>query len=49
MNDEEDDCCICLEAMNSKPKMEMECNHIVHTACGISWLKREKTCPICRR
>ncbi len=44
-------CCICLEDedINNKPKIELECGHVLHTRCGLGWLNIHKSCPLCRK
>lgn len=43
------DCCICLDPLTDKVTMQLECNHIIHTTCGLSWiLSGKNSCPLCR-
>jgi hypothetical protein len=41
-------CCICCEDLDSKPKMELKCTHVVHTECGFDWVASKNSCPLCR-
>jgi len=46
-------CSICLDVKNEqttqpKPKSRLSCNHIFHTDCIITWLKKKLNCPCCR-
>lgn len=43
---EEQDCCICLEPMQTGVKLE--CNHILHKECIRKWHTIKKSCPLCR-
>jgi hypothetical protein len=43
-----DVCCICLDKLSSGVTMELQCHHCVHTACGIDWLSKKRSCPLCR-
>ncbi len=47
MDEIETTCAICLEVISSA-KMTLECGHVFHTKCGITWLRKNKTCPNCR-
>ncbi len=40
-------CVICLENINGNKKT-LQCGHTFHTKCIQKWLKKNKTCPICR-
>ena len=42
-------CPICLEDYEIEMILnKLQCNHIYHQECIIEWLKRDKTCPICK-
>ena len=44
-----EECSICLEAYNKRQlRVTLECKHNFHSHCILSWLQKEKTCPICR-
>lgn len=40
------DCCICMDAV--KRRFILPCGHVFHRKCAHTWLKDNKTCPICR-
>jgi hypothetical protein len=43
-------CSICLEEFTRGESVcELPCKHIFHDACVREWLKREPTCPVCRK
>jgi hypothetical protein len=43
-------CSICLEEFTRGESVcELPCKHIFHDACVREWLKREATCPVCRK
>ena len=46
---EPDLCCICCDAIDSAPTMQLLCKHILHTECGLGWILEKKTCPLCRQ
>jgi len=53
MNSEEDvnreeECCICLEELNSMPLRILQCGHKFHRECVDIWLEKYNTCPYCR-
>jgi len=48
-NIKDDDCCICLEKLNSKPCVALRCSHPFHKECISTHFNYSKTCPICRR
>lgn len=49
-NHEEDDCCICMKKLKQgKCVKNTNCKHEAHVACIEKWIKRRKTCPMCRK
>jgi hypothetical protein len=42
-----DDCCICLEKMQSSVS-RISCGHAYHKCCIEKWLAKSNTCPYCR-
>ncbi|CAL4077439.1 unnamed protein product [Meganyctiphanes norvegica] len=44
-----DKCSICLEVLLTKPNASLSCKHVFHERCIKNWLKRESTCPNCRK
>ncbi|TRY72584.1 hypothetical protein TCAL_17157 [Tigriopus californicus] len=44
-------CSICFDPLSSgKHKLTMlDCYHEFHTDCLNQWLKKSRTCPICRK
>ena len=48
--EEETDCTICLDSMESAKVVEAPCHrtHKFHTACLDIWLTKSNLCPICR-
>ncbi|XP_068243464.1 E3 ubiquitin-protein ligase TTC3-like [Palaemon carinicauda] len=44
----EEQCSICLDALNSSPTLQLQCQHVFHEKCICSWLKRQSNCPNCR-
>ncbi|KAH7662906.1 Zinc finger RING/FYVE/PHD-type protein [Dioscorea alata] len=48
VNEEEDDCPICLEEYNfENPRTITKCEHHFHLACILEWMERSDTCPVC--
>ncbi|CAN0916670.1 E3 ubiquitin-protein ligase synoviolin B [Linum grandiflorum] len=48
---EHDDCCaICLEEMDSGEGkvIRLDCRHLFHEICLVSWIRRSNCCPLCR-
>jgi hypothetical protein len=43
----EEPCSICMEPI-IKAGMELECGHRFHSKCGVEWLKKHNSCPLCR-
>lgn len=50
INVKNDDCCICLSPLDARISV-LECEHQVHTACMVSFLKSncKKECPLCKK
>ena len=46
-NNPDNECCICLDDVNIL-WIKLECNHIFHRNCALSWFERVQSCPICR-
>ncbi|CAN0916668.1 E3 ubiquitin-protein ligase RING1-like [Linum grandiflorum] len=47
----QDDCCsICLEEMDSGEgeAIRLDCRHVFHEGCLVSWLRTSNCCPLCR-
>ncbi|CAN0916689.1 E3 ubiquitin-protein ligase RING1-like [Linum grandiflorum] len=46
----QDDCAICLEEMDSGEGkvVKLECRHVFHESCLVSWLRKSNCCPLCR-
>ena len=42
-------CAICLEAVPDHDARHLPCRHVFHWDCVRMWLRRQRTCPICRR
>ena len=44
-----DVCGICLETMENRQHVyEVNCRHQLHGQCGLTWFRRNNTCPLCR-
>lgn len=45
-----DECPICLEKYKKKDKVvDLNCGHIFHKSCIKLWIKKNNSCPHCRR
>lgn len=44
----EEQCSICLDALNLSPTLQLQCQHVFHEKCISGWLKRQSNCPNCR-
>ncbi|XP_068243461.1 E3 ubiquitin-protein ligase TTC3-like isoform X2 [Palaemon carinicauda] len=44
----EEQCSICLDALNLCPTLQLQCQHVFHEKCISGWLKRQSNCPNCR-
>lgn len=43
------ECCVCTELFDAnRPIKRTPCQHFFHADCLENWLKRSKTCPLCR-
>tara|TARA_Y100000389_G_C17426776_1_gene500021 strand:- start:622 stop:1050 length:429 start_codon:yes stop_codon:yes gene_type:complete len=43
-------CSICLDEFNKNDHIiTLECKHYYHQLCITNWLKKEVTCPLCRK
>ena len=47
-NEDEDECVICLGAIDHSAMTSLPCNHTFCTVCINSWLENSPTCPTCR-
>jgi hypothetical protein len=41
------ECAICLER-HARGAVALRCGHSFHAACADAWLRRARTCPLCR-
>ena len=43
-------CPICIEPVGkAEPVYDIGCGHVFHTECLLQWVKRNATCPCCRK
>jgi len=42
------ECSICLENINKRDEVILDCNHYFHKRCIFFWKTNSKTCPLCR-
>lgn len=47
-NELDKECSICLQEDNNE-KVKLECSHIYHKKCIVSWLCESDNCPLCRK
>ena len=46
---EDEQCCICLMEYREEEELKtLPCVHSFHSGCIDGWLKREKSCPLCK-
>jgi hypothetical protein len=45
----EENCCICIEAINPTDIKVLSCKHKFHASCIDEWLNIKQQCPLCRR
>jgi len=45
------DCCICLNDLFSSRDscVVLQCSHVIHNKCANEWLKKNISCPLCRK
>jgi hypothetical protein len=43
-----DECCICLDTSSSESWSMLPCGHKFHSSCVSSWLLCQQRCPVCR-
>ena len=48
INNQNEECCICLDSENTNPWSILPCGHKFHGHCISQWLRSNQTCPICR-
>jgi hypothetical protein len=48
INNQNEECCICLDSDNTNPWSILPCGHKFHGQCISQWLSSNHTCPICR-
>jgi hypothetical protein len=42
-------CTICFDSVPPEARQRLPCMHAFHRACIGTWLRTQRTCPICRR
>jgi len=42
-----EDCPICLEGLEQRKNVTLNCDHMFHYRCITKWLSIRKTCPVC--
>jgi hypothetical protein len=47
-NNQNDECCICMDVDNIQAWLILPCGHKYHALCVSRWLLQHHTCPICR-
>ena len=48
INNQTEECCICMDIDNTKTWVILPCSHKFHGPCISSWLNTNQTCPVCR-
>lgn len=49
LEQEDEQCCICLMEYKEEEELKtLPCVHSFHSGCIDGWLKREKSCPLCK-
>lgn len=49
LENENEICCICYDHINDNVHILLECKHRYHLNCINEWIKRENTCPLCKK
>jgi hypothetical protein len=47
-DNQNDECCICLDNNKGQTWSILPCGHKFHDSCISSWLLRQQRCPVCR-
>jgi len=47
-NNQTEECCICLDTDNIRAWSILPCGHKFHWECVSTWIRSNKTCPVCR-
>jgi hypothetical protein len=47
-NNQNEECCICMDNDNNSEWSMLPCAHIFHRQCISRWLLTNQTCPVCR-
>ena len=47
-NNQNEECCICLDNNNNQVWSMLPCGHKFHDSCVSSWLLQQQRCPVCR-
>lgn len=47
--EEEEECCICYEDKHPVPWLRLDCGHEFHRDCVKKWVKKDTSCPLCRK
>jgi hypothetical protein len=47
-NNQNEECCICLDISNINDWSLLECGHKFHHSCILLWIRTNQTCPVCR-
>ena len=48
INNQNEECCICMDSDNTNPWSMIPCGHKFHKECISPWIQINHTCPICR-
>jgi hypothetical protein len=48
VNNQNEECCICLDKGNINDWSILPCGHKFHHSCILIWMSTNQTCPICR-
>lgn len=46
--DDEEDCAICLIELSTRSETALTCGHSFHDSCLRKWLRKNRSCPMCR-
>jgi len=48
-NNQNEECCICIDSDNTKSWSILSCGHKFHNLCISQWLNNNISCPLCRQ